>query len=87
MPTYTLASNEQTITETSDQDVIVTNCVSFQNLSGDPIRWSTAPFTASNHGALTGEKEIEIFSAATNTYFKKNNYNGKLVIQVRSITL
>jgi hypothetical protein len=87
MPTYTLASNEQTITETSDQDVIVTNCVSFQNISGDPNRWSTVAFSATNLGALTGEKEIEIFSAATNVYFKKNNYNGTLIIQARSVAL
>jgi hypothetical protein len=87
MPTYTLASNEETITEISDEDVIVTNCVSFQNISGDPIRWSTEPFSTTNLGALTEEKEIEIFSAAQNTYFKKNNYNGILIIHVRSVGL
>jgi hypothetical protein len=87
MPTYTLASNEETITEISDEDVIVTNCASFQNISGDPIRWSTEPFSATNLGALTEEKEIEIFSAAQNTYFKKNNYNGTLIIHVRSVQL
>jgi hypothetical protein len=87
MPTYTLASREQTITESSDQDVIVTNCFSFQNISGDPIRWSTEPFSTTNLGALTEQKAIEIFSASKTTYFKKNNYNGTLIVHVRSIPL
>jgi hypothetical protein len=87
MPTYTLASSEQTITESSDQDVIVTNCFSFQNISGDPIRWSTEPFSPTNLGALTEQKEIELFSSPQNTYFKKNNYNGTLIIHVRSVQL
>ena len=52
------------------KDTKITGVQCFQNLSGFNVRWSTAPITGDNLGAILRPRETTCVSAQTDIYFR-----------------
>jgi len=74
---------EGTVNIPLDEEVKVTNCMSFQNTGSTDVRWSTKEFADDNLGHKVNPGTTVIFEDIKEIYFKNNQFANQTV-QVRS---